>query len=104
MGGVVVGVHGPVHGSALDGEMAHRATWSGDDDRAEPVGRRICSFLLENGSAGSNRGMGGVTFLGVVAAALLWIGGGGRHGGGVGDHLPVLRTVEKCHPGRYEKS
>ena len=40
--------------------------------------------------------MGGMTFLGVVAAALLWIGGGGRHGGGGGDHLPVLRTVEKC--------
>ena len=65
------------------------------DDRSGPVGRRICPFLFGNRSGGSNRGIGGVTFLGVVAAALLWIGGGGRHGGGVGDHLPVLRTVEK---------
>ena len=65
------------------------------DGRSGPVGRRICPFLFGNRSGGSNRGIGGVTFLRVVAAALLWIGGGGRHGGGGGDHLPVLRTVEK---------
>jgi hypothetical protein len=68
------------------------------DGRSGPVGRRICPFLFGNRSGGSNRGIGGVTFLGVVAAALLWIGGGGRHGGGGGDHLPVLRTVEKYAP------